>query len=138
MTKRSPSRAKPPTMRESVRAMGVLYEQLGSQMTNVAEAVTTFRSELRGDVSALEARLAGRISVLEEVVRENSAEVRKNSIATQENSAAIQQSSAAIRTLREEVAGLRGDFERRAEIGRVGALEARVTAIETRLGIQDR
>ena len=43
-----------------------------------------------------------------------------------------------IRSLRDEVAGLRHDFDHRQELGRVDALEVRVSAIESRLGVPSR
>jgi hypothetical protein len=64
-------------------------------------------------------RLSQRIRVLEEVVRQNSADIRMNSVD--------------IRDLRDEVARLRYDFDHRPELGKVAVLEGRVTALEQRV-----
>ena len=90
----------------------------------VLEAVTGFERRLDAKIDATEARLSDRISVLEEVVRQNSRDILKN--------------SADIRALRDEVAGLRHDFEHRQELGRIDVLESRVSAIESRLAIPSR
>jgi hypothetical protein len=124
MTQRTPSGTKPPSRAETSRAHGVLLEQLGSQVNMVLEAVTGFERRLDAKIDATEARLSDRISVLEEVVRQNSRDILKN--------------SADIRALRDEVAGLRHDFEHRQELGRIDVLESRVSAIESRLAIPSR
>lgn len=152
MAQRSPRGTKPPSRTDTARAHGVLLEQLGSQMNMVLEAVTGFEQRLDARIDATEARLSDRISVLEEVVRQNSRDIqknsedirknsddiRKNSDDIQKNSKDIQKNSDDIRALRDEVAGLRHDFDHRQELGRVGALEARVSAIESRLAIPSR
>jgi hypothetical protein len=58
--------------------------------------------------------------------------------AIQKNSEDLRRHSAEIRSLRDEVAGLRHDFDHRQELGRVDALEVRVSAIESRLGVLSR
>jgi len=113
--KRAPSGA------ESARAFGVVLERLESQMGAVLEAVTTSSQRLDAKIDALGAHLSERISVLEQVVRQNSDDIRKN--------------SEDILALRNEVARLRHDFDHREERGRVDALEARVAALEARLGV---
>jgi chromosome segregation ATPase len=145
MAQRNPRGTKLPSRSETARAHGVLLEQLGSQMNVVLEAVTGFERRLDAKIDASEARLSDRISVLEEVVRQNSRDIQKNSEAIQKNSADIQKNSedirrhsAEIRSLRDEVAGLRHDFDHRQELGRVDALEVRVSAIESRLGVLSR
>jgi hypothetical protein len=124
MVRRTPRAAKQPSTLEAVRAQSVLLEQLGSRMDVVLEAVNGSAQRLDTKIDAVEVRLSGRISVLEEVVRESSRDIRKH--------------SQDIRDLREEVAGLRHDFDHREELGRVGALEARVSAIESRLAAPSR
>jgi chromosome segregation ATPase len=137
-----------------LRAHGVVLEDIRSRMEMVVEAVTLTRTELKADLRGLDERLSARISTLEEAVRENSrdilkntddirqnsadirqnsADIRQNSADIRQNSADIGQNSADIRTLREQIAGLRHDFDHRGEIGRLTGLEARVAAIETRL-----
>ena len=131
MAQRNPRGTKLPSRSETARAHGVLLEQLGSQMNVVLEAVTGFERRLDAKIDASEARLSDRISVLEEVVRQNSRDIQKNS-------EDIRRHSAEIRSLRDEVAGLRHDFDHRQELGRVDALEVRVSAIESRLGVLSR
>jgi len=114
MVRRTRSETKPPTLAESVRAQGVLLEQLGSRMELVLEAVTGSEKRLDAKIDALEARLSERIVVLEQVVRRSSEDIR---------------------AVREEVARLRYDFDHREERGRMDALEARVAALESRLGV---
>ncbi len=131
MAQRNPRGTKPPSRADTARAHGVLLEHLGSQMNMVLEAVTGFERRLDAKIDATEARLSDRISVLEEVVRQNSRDILKNS-------EELRKHSADIRALRDEVAGLRHDFDHRQELGRVGALEARVSAIESRLALPSR
>ena len=104
----------------SARAQHVLLEQIHSQMNVVVEAVTGLRDEFKSELAATEARLSERISVLEQVVRQNSEDIRKN--------------SEDIRDLREELARLRHDFDHRSELDRLESLEDRVAALEARLG----
>jgi hypothetical protein len=113
---------------ESIRAFGVVLERVESQMSAVLEAVATTRHELQTQINASEARLSERISVLEQVVRQNSEDIRKNS----EDIVALR---GEVSDLRAEVARLRHDFDHREERGRMDALEARVAALETRLGV---
>ena len=131
MAQRNPRGTKLPSRSETARAHGVLLEQLGSQMNVVLEAVTGFERRLDAKIDASEARLSDRISVLEEVVRQNSRDIQKNSEDSRRHSAEI-------RSRRDEVAGLRHDFDHRQELGRVDALEVRVSAIESRLGVLSR
>lgn len=134
-----------PSLAETMRAHGVILEDIRSQMAVVVESVTSTRTELKADIAALDRKLSERISVLEEVVRQNSKDIRKNSDDIRKNSddicknsEDIRKNSQDIRALREEVARLRHDFDHREERGRVGALEARVAAIEAHLGIAPR
>ena len=83
----------------------------------VLQAVNGAEQRLDAKIDSAVAQLSDRISVLEEVVRNHSGEIR---------------------ALRDEVAGLRHDFDHRQELGRVGALEARVSAIEARLAVRSR
>jgi len=143
---------KEPTTSEQIRALGVVMEDMRSQMALVVEATTSTRTELRAEMRDMRAELSERISVLESVVRQNSVDIQKNSVDIQKNSADIQknsadiqqnttdirQNSADILALREQVAGLRHDFDHRTELGRVSSLETRVSMIESRLGIPAR
>ena len=95
-------------------------------MDQVLEAVNGTRQHLDEKIDSVDTRLTGRIDLLTEVVRENSRDIRKNS-------EDIRKNSVDICSLRETVTGLRHDFDHREEVGRVGALEARVSVIETRL-----
>ena len=113
---------------DPTRAQNVLLEQLKSQMDGVLEAVTGSRAHLEAAMENLRKDLSERIRVLEEVVRQNSADIRQNS-------EDIRQNSADIRDLRDELARLRYDFDHRAELSRVAALESRVTALEKRVGV---
>lgn len=126
-----PASTKQPTPSEQIRALGVVIEDMSSKMNVVVEAVTSMPGRWQADMSAMESRLSARIEVLESVVRQNSADIKQNS-------ADIRQNSADIIALREQVAGLRHDFDHREELGRVSALETRVSAIESRLGIARR
>jgi methyl-accepting chemotaxis protein len=118
----------------SARAQHVLLEQIHSQMNVVVEAVTGLRDEFKSELAATEARLSERISVLEQVVRQNSEDIRKNSEDIRKNSEDIRKNSEDIRDLREELARLRHDFDHRSELDRLESLEDRVAALEARLG----
>ncbi len=127
---------------ESIRAFGVVLERVESQMSAVLEAVATTRHELNAKLDASEARLSERISVLEQVVRQNSVDIRKNSedilVLRGEVSdlrGEVSDLRGEVSDLRAEVARLRHDFDHREERGRMDALEARVAALETRLGV---
>jgi predicted RNase H-like nuclease (RuvC/YqgF family) len=91
-----------------------VLERIESQMQAVLEAVTCSSEWLDAKIDAVEERLSRRISTLEQVVRQSSREVRD---------------------LRDEVARLRHDFDHCEERGRMDALEARVAALESRLGV---
>ncbi len=106
---------------DALRGRDILLERIESQMQFVIEAVTGMQETFDVKLSALEERLTARIGILEDVVRKNSEDIRKN--------------SEDIRSLRLELAGLRQDFERRQEPGRLQALEKRVSRIERKLGI---
>ena len=108
-------------MAETVRGFGVVLERIEAQMGMVLEAVTSSSQRLDAKIDAPEARLSQRISDLEQVLRRNSEDIRQN--------------SGDIRDLRDELARLRHDFDHREERGRMDALEARVTALEVRLGV---
>jgi chromosome segregation ATPase len=109
-----------------LRAIGVMVENLQSQMRVVVEAVTGTRTSLEASMSAMEARLIARIEILEQVVRKNSEDIRKNSEDIRKNSEDIKE-------LREEVARLRHDFDHRHELARIDDLEGRVSALERRV-----
>ena len=135
---KQPQKTKFASVVEAERAFGLVLEDIRSQMKVVVESVTASTATLRSDMTALEARLDQRITVLEQVVRELVIEVRKNSEDIRKNSEAIRKNSDDIRAVRQEVARLRHDFDHREERGRVGALEIRVAAIEAHLGISSR
>lgn len=97
----------------AARAHSVVLEQIHSQMNVVVEAVTGMEERFMRELAAAEARLSERISVLEQVVRQNSDDIRD---------------------LREELARLRHDFDHRSELDRLESLEDRVAALEARLG----
>jgi len=104
---------------EGTRAHLVLLEDMKSQIQVVLEAVTSSREELRRDLREVDERLGARISNLEAAVKQNSADIKQNSADIKQNSADIKQNSADInqntadiRSVREEVAGLRRDFDR--------------------------
>jgi len=120
---------------DPTRAQNVLLEQLRSQMDGVLEAVTASRAHLEAAMENLRKDLSERIRVLEEVVRQNSDDIRQNSDDIRKNSDDIRKNSEDIRDLRDEIARLRYDFDHRAELGRVAALESRVTALEKRVGV---
>jgi chromosome segregation ATPase len=140
---------RPSTRKAGARGRDVVLERIESQMQFVVEAVTGLREELVAKIDDLEARLSARISVLEEVVRQNSLDIKKNSEDIKKNSEDIRRNSEDIkknsedirrnsediRVLREEVAQLRRDFEHRAELARMSALEERVARVEQKLGI---
>ena len=111
---------------EGTRAHLVLLEDMKSQIQVVLEAVTSSREEVRRDLREVDERLGARINNLEAAVKQNSADIKQNS-------ADIKQNSADIRIVREEVAGLRRDFDRRPELERMKALEDRVARVEAKL-----
>jgi hypothetical protein len=135
MAQRNPRGTKPPSRADTARAHGVLLEQLGSQMNMVLEAVSGAEQRLDAKIDSAVAQLSDRISVLEEVVRKHSGDIR----ALGDEVAGLRNEVAGLRDevagLRGEVTGLRHDFDHRQELGRVGALEARVSAIESRLAV---
>jgi hypothetical protein len=125
MPRRTPPRlTKEPTTSEQMRALGVVMEDMRSQMALVVEVATSTKTELCAEMREMKTELSERILVLEAVVRQNSADIRQN--------------SADIINLREQVAGLRHDFDHRAELGRFSSLETRVSVIESHLGIPAR
>ena len=111
---------------EGTRAHLVLLEDMKSQIQVVLEAVTSSREEVRRDLREVDERLGARINNLEAAVKQNSADIKQNS-------ADIKQNSADIRIVREEVAGLRRDFDRRPELERMKALENPVARGETKV-----
>jgi predicted RNase H-like nuclease (RuvC/YqgF family) len=117
-----------PSTAEAIRGFGVVLERVESQMAAVLEAVTSSSERLDARIDTLEARLSERISALEQVVRAHS-----------ERISALEQvvraHSERISALENEVARLRHDFDHRDERGRMDALELRVAALETRLGV---
>ncbi|WP_394827519.1 hypothetical protein [Pendulispora albinea] len=137
------------SFREEMRFLGVRFEQLQSQVATMLEGMLAGFARLDAKIDAVEARLLERIGVLEEVVRQNSADIRQNSADIRQNSADIRQNSDDIRqnaadirrldqridSLQEEVARLRHDFEHRKEHERFDVLERRVAALEARLGM---
>jgi uncharacterized coiled-coil protein SlyX len=92
-------------------------EQLESGFQGVLEAVTGMRQELGAEIRAVRTELSGQIVVLQDVVRTNSSDMK---------------------ALRAEVRDFRHDFDHREERGRVGALEDRVSALESRLAMGSR
>lgn len=111
---------------EGTRAHLVLLEDMKSQIQVVLEAVTSSREELRRDLREVDERLGARIANLEAAVKQNSTDIKQNS-------ADIKQNTADIRSVREEVAGLRRDFDRRPELERMKALEDRVARVEAKV-----
>lgn len=136
MAARRPAGARrAPSTAESIRALGVVLERIESQMIGVIEAVTSSSERLDAKIDGVESRLLQRITTLEEAVRENSVDIQKNSQDIQRNSRDIQKNTEDIVALRNEVALLRHDFDHREERGRMDALEARVAALEARVGV---
>lgn len=105
-------------VRDDVRALGIMVERTQSNISAVIEVLSETAS--KSDVRNLEERLSRRLSLLEEVAGETSGNVLKN--------------SEDIRLLRNEVAQLRLQFDRR-EL-RVDELERRIAEVEARLGIR--
>jgi chromosome segregation ATPase len=139
---RSTRRSAAPRDDDAQRARDVVLERIESQLQVVAEAVTSLSAQLDSKLGALEERLSARISVLEAVVRKNSEDIRKNSEDIRKNSDDIRKNSDDIRknsddirALHAEVAQLRRDFEHRAELAQMKALEERVARVEAKLGI---
>jgi len=108
---------------DNIRAVGVMVERVQSDVRLLAEGLTSTREQLERRIDALDTRLSDRMSVLEEVVRQNSAGIRKNS-------EDIQKNSDDIRLLKKEVADMRGQL---ARLERFDLLDARITTIEKRL-----
>jgi hypothetical protein len=91
MPRRTPPRAtKEPTTSEQIRALGVVMEDMRSQMALVVEATTATRTELRADMREMRVELSDRISVLEQVVRQNSSDIQKNSADIQKKVSTIE------------------------------------------------
>jgi hypothetical protein len=103
-----------------VRAIGGMVERLESSVNALAEGLTSFRSELKTDLRALEIRLTERIELLEDVVRKNSEDIRKN--------------SEDIRLMKIEIAELRLRFDRRD----TGMTSWRAASLRSRSGSASR
>jgi hypothetical protein len=127
-TKKATTAKRLDAVEETLHVHGVMLQQIQSQLQFVAEAVTGLSQKLDTKIDELEARLTARITLLEEVVRQNSRDIRKNS-------EDIRKNSEDIRVAREEIAQLRRDFERRSELARVEALEQRLARVEAKLGL---
>jgi hypothetical protein len=110
-------------IRIEVRALGVVVERIDSNVQMLAEAMIGMRTELKRDITELDARLSARIDRLEDAVRTNLREIRE-----------LKPLKTEMAELRAEVAALRRDFERR-DAERLASLEARVTELEKRAGI---
>jgi hypothetical protein len=120
----------------------VVLERIESQMAAVLEAVTSSSDRLDARIDLLEARLSERISALEDVVRQHSERLSALEQVVREHSERLSSVENEVAGLKNEVAGLtievarlRHDFDHREERGRMEALEVRVAALETRLGL---
>jgi hypothetical protein len=114
-------------LRSEIRAQAVHFENVVvTQMRALTELVQSNDEKTQRQFQELEARLGGRISLLEDAVRTLSAK-------TGENTEAIRKNSEDMRELQREVAGLRHDFNARPEPDELRALEVRVTALEVAL-----
>jgi hypothetical protein len=148
MTKRASAHSRS----SATRAQNVILEQIQSQMRLVVESTLATREELGAQIADLKADLSLRISVLEEAVRQNSADIREHSRVLGEHSRVLGEHSRILRehseiirehseVLRQHSAAiqeLRRDVERLSDRTEVRTLEVRVAAIEARLGIQHR
>jgi hypothetical protein len=90
------------------------FDSVDARLTGLSDRIDSLDARLSGRIDSLEARLSGRIESLEAAVIHHSAEIR---------------------SLRADLTAFRHDFDHREELGRLGALETRVTAIESKLGL---
>ena len=97
------------TLRDEFHLLGVRFESLESKMALFGEGLIGLREHVSVELKQLETRLTGRIGVLEDVVRQNSAGIRDVAV---------------------EVADLRARFDRRDDLRE---LDRRVSALEKRL-----
>jgi predicted RNase H-like nuclease (RuvC/YqgF family) len=134
-TKVTTRRPGEPDWKELSRAHGVVLEEIRSQMNAVLEAVQGSEQRLERKIDSLDAHLSQRISVLEQVVRQNTEDIRTLRGEMTELRGEVAGLRAEVHELRDEVARLRHDFDHREGSGRDAALEARVAVIEARLGI---
>ena len=89
--------------RDEMRGIGALFEQLDSKISLLAEGIMNVRDELKADLRATEDRLANRIGIVEDVVRQSSAEIRENRTAIFQNREAIVENRQAIRENRDAI-----------------------------------
>ena len=120
MVRRKSRGAKEPTAKEIAHAAGVRVEQSQSEFRILLEGFRTLEDSVNREVGSLRGDMRDVGNRLDRV------------------EAAVTQHSAEIRGLRADVQGLRHDFDHREELGRVSALESRVSAIETRLATAPR
>jgi uncharacterized coiled-coil DUF342 family protein len=130
------------TMEEMMRAHGDVLEDIRSLLAALLEATKSTETTLRAEIRELRRELSERISILEEVVRQSSADILTLGQGVGElrqRTTRVEREVAELRLevteLRRGVTGLRHDFDHREERGRLSSLEARVAAVETRLGI---
>ena len=102
---------------DAVHKNGVLLERLTDNVQLAFEGITNTQEQFQRSMLAMEQRLADRITLLEEVVKDHSGHV--NGLTTE------------VAGLRSEVADLRHRFDRRDDLE---AIERRVTKLEDRLG----
>jgi len=83
--------------------LGAMFERLDSRITLLAEGILGVRDELKADLRATEERLSERITIVEDVVRQNSVDIRENRTAIFQNREAIVENRAAIRENRDAI-----------------------------------
>jgi chromosome segregation ATPase len=158
MAKRPPKPAPKPAPRLSAHQLGVILERVEEQQRMVIEAVVSNRETLERKIDAVDARLGGRIDVLEVAVRslsgdlhqaraeirqntadirqntadirQNSADIRQNSADIRQNSADIRQNTEDIRQNTEDIRALDAKLDRKADTARVVDVEARLAVLE--------
>ena len=136
----------------AIRAQSVVLEGIRSQMAVVVESTITTREELRREIRDLGSNLSARIDRLEAAVKQNSTEIRALEVRIsklEERVSHLEQRMASLEervasldervaSLEAEVAQVRRDLNtmrQRIERHDWEALERRVAAVESRLGI---
>ena len=106
---------------ELFQGRDVIVEEMRAQNRATIEAVETIRVKVEQRIDRFERETQSRFTVLEAVVRQNSADIRQNSQDIRKNSEDIRKNSEDIQALSTRVDGL-------ASLdGRVSALERRVS-----------
>jgi methyl-accepting chemotaxis protein len=94
-------------LKGDIRGVGALVERLESKIEILAEGMVAMRDGWRTELRSTEERLSERMTIIEEVVRQNSTDIRENREAIRENREAIEVNRVAIRENADGIGELR-------------------------------